>query len=320
MERINLTNFLNALWYLAKERVTYYDNRFPSNCGEINPDGSISFDCNNLIKSVINEPEIAYKTAPAGYYVLPGLRIPDYSEYQILENCSRITWGNFAEIVPGAYLYMDGHAGAYLGGGVVCECTTDGGGNGVKLSALDVTSGRRYIDGVEFRSWEAWGVMDKWIDYDAGNVHPEPPAGWCMYQAYDITLNQWLPVVTSGATPTDTAGLPGHPIGAIAYNSPTLQAYAVKVAGNDEFIEPYVNRMDIYDYENGYAGLMIDGVFRPVTAVAISDPAIAYRVQLVTGEWLEHVYGAQCDVNDYEYGYAGDGKNAIAQIECWVVK
>ena len=69
---IKVKKFLDALFHLALERVTYYDNTFPANCGEINPDGSISFDCIGLVKSLINEIDIAWKTSPAGYYVRPG--------------------------------------------------------------------------------------------------------------------------------------------------------------------------------------------------------------------------------------------------------
>lgn len=173
MAKLNVDDFIKGLKHLAMNRVTYYDNRFPCNCGEINPDGSISFDCIGLVKSVINEPGICYKTSPAGYYVRPGQVIPDTTEIGILNLCSGVQWGRFTNVLKGSYLYMSGHAGIFCGefsdGGIVncIECTTDFGTPGVTTSWMDTKTGRRYDHkyGTEWRSWEAFGNLTNYIDY-----------------------------------------------------------------------------------------------------------------------------------------------------------
>lgn len=179
---ISVEQFIKDLKHLALNRKTYYDNSYPSNCGEINGDGSISFDCIGLVKSYINEPSIAYKTAPAGYFVRPGQVIPDTTEYGILELCSNINWGNFGNCIPGSYLYMSGHAGVFVGefedttmGGIVntIECTTAWYG-GVLTSYTDVYGNRfQYKGGPQCYKWEAWGQLTKYIDYS--KPQPTPP-------------------------------------------------------------------------------------------------------------------------------------------------
>lgn len=171
---IKVNDFIKALKHLALERVTYYDNTYPANCGEINADGSISFDCIGLVKSLINELDIAYKTSPAGYFVKPGQVIPDTTEIGILNLCSDVRYNNFHSAVPGSYLYMDGHAGVFVGeftdpSGIcnVIECTVASFDSGVTTSYV-ADDGTRYNHkgGYAERNWTAYGKLDKYIDYD----------------------------------------------------------------------------------------------------------------------------------------------------------
>ena len=171
---IKVKDWIAALKHLALNRKTYYDNNFPSNCGEINPDGSISFDCIGLVKSLINEPDIAYKTAPAGYYVTPGQVIPDASENGILYLCSDVSTSNFDTAVPGEYLCMyEKHAGVYVGPFQdpsgwcnVIECTVEAFDSGVTTSWVEA-DGRRFDHkgGTQYGKWDAHGKLDKYIDY-----------------------------------------------------------------------------------------------------------------------------------------------------------
>ena len=171
---IKVKDWIEALKHLALNRKTYYDNNFPSNCGEINPDGSISFDCIGLVKSLINEPDIAYKTAPAGYYVTPGQVIPDASENGILYLCSDVSTSNFDTAAPGEYLCMyEKHAGVYVGPFQdpsgwcnVIECTVEAFDSGVTTSWVEA-DGRRFDHkgGTQYGKWDAHGKLDKYIDY-----------------------------------------------------------------------------------------------------------------------------------------------------------
>lgn len=170
---IKVKDWIAALKHLALERVTYYDNTFPSNCGEINPDGSISFDCIGLVKSLINELDIAYKTSPAGYYVRPGQVIPDTTEIGILNLCTNVGYDRFDQAKPGSYLYMQGHAGIFCGefedqSGIcnVIECTVASFDSGVTTSYV-APDGVRYNHkgGYAERKWTAHGELSKYIDY-----------------------------------------------------------------------------------------------------------------------------------------------------------
>ena len=171
---IKVDDYIKALKHLALERVTYYDNVFPGNCGEINPDGSISFDCIGLVKSLINELDIAYKTTPAGYYVRPGQVIPDTTENGILNLCTDVSTKNFLSATPGSYLCMYGkHAGIYVGeftdpSGVcnVIECTVASFDSGVTTSYVDNNGIRwNHKGGYTEGKWDAYGKLTKYIDY-----------------------------------------------------------------------------------------------------------------------------------------------------------
>lgn len=177
---IKVKDFIDALMHLALERVTYYDNSYPSNCGEINKDGSISFDCIGLVKSLINEIGIAYKTSPAGYFVKPGQVIPDTTENGILALCTDVKKTDFDKATPGSYLCMYGkHAGVFVGeftdpSGVcnTIECTVASFDSGVTTSWV-APDGTRYNHkgGYAEGKWDAYGKLSKYIDY---STDPEP--------------------------------------------------------------------------------------------------------------------------------------------------
>lgn len=168
---IKVTDWINKLKYIEANRSTFYSNGFPENCGLIHKGGILSFDCIGLVKSLINDPSIATKTKPVGYYVTPGKVIPDTTEIGILQLCTDVSY-SFKKITPGEYLYMDGHAGVFVGefkdpSGVVntIECTPAFGG-GVVTSYTD-KSGNRFNakGGYQVGKWAAHGKLSKYIDY-----------------------------------------------------------------------------------------------------------------------------------------------------------
>lgn len=181
MAKIPVADWVKRLKHLVFNRSTYYSNKFPNNCGYIHNGGVLSFDCIGLVKSLINNPDIAYKTSPVGYHVPTGTTIPDTTELGILNLCSNVSY-NFNNIPVGSYLYMNGHAGVYVGsfqdGGEcnVIECTPAFGG-GVTTSWVD-GSGRRFNHrgGYQVARWEAHGQLSRYIDY--GSPQPQPtPSG-----------------------------------------------------------------------------------------------------------------------------------------------
>lgn len=180
MAKIPVADWIKRLKYIEQNRSTFYSNSFPYNCGYINSGAVLSFDCIGLVKSLINNPDIAYKTSPKGYYVKPGAVIPDTTEKGILNLCTGVGYG-FTNLVPGEYLYMNGHAGVYVGdytdpSGVVnvIECTGAFGG-GVVSSYVD-SYGRRWNHkgGYQVMAWGAHGKLSSYIDYGAGPTPPTP--------------------------------------------------------------------------------------------------------------------------------------------------
>lgn len=172
---ITVNKFIKRLKYAARRRVTHYNNQFPMNCGFLYPDQSISFDCINLIKSILNDPSCVYKKTPAGWYVKPGQVVPDgYAEIDLLTSGSEVKW-YFKGIDRGEYLYMSGHGAIFVNDYTgLCgytvntiECTTDWDADGVCESYTDPYSGRRFDHkgGVEMRSWEAHSKMTSFVKY-----------------------------------------------------------------------------------------------------------------------------------------------------------
>lgn len=322
MAKLNVDDFIKGLKHLAMDRVTYYDNSFPANCGEINPDGSISFDCINLIKSVINEPDICYKTSPAGYFVRPGQKIPDYDEIHLLNDCcTGVQWGRFTHALKGSYLYMSGHAGIFCGaefrhgnGIVNCvECTTDFGDNGVTTSWMDIKTGRRYDHkfGTEWRAWEAFGNLTNYIDYGSQPT-PQPTEAEFKYQVWDDMNEIWQPDVVNDE---DYAGVFGSDVDCV-YVSCNLGdvRYAVHTWGGDDY-EHHPSSEWLPEVKNreDYAGIFN----RPIDAFILkSDVPAKYRVHLRKGKyWLDFVKTSDADYKDSEYGFAGIIGQPIDAIE-----
>ena len=164
-------DFCYRLKYMALNRESFYSNSFPKNCLYINNGGVLSADCIGMIKSLINEPDAYKRTSPVGYYVKPSQVIPDTTEKGILNLCSDVT-SNFNKLVAGEYLYMDGHAGIYVGeftdgsGTVnVIECTPAFGG-GITTSYVSGTGTRfNHKGGSSLGKWQAHGKLTKYIEY-----------------------------------------------------------------------------------------------------------------------------------------------------------
>ena len=323
MAKLNVDDFIKGLKHLAMNRVTYYDNSFPANCGEINSDGSISFDCINLIKSVINEPNICYKTEPAGYFVRPNQKIPDWDEIHILnDGCTGVKWHSFTNVLKGSYLYMSGHAGIFCGaefrhgnGIVNCvECTTDFGDDGVTTSWMDIKTGRRYDHkyGTEWRAWEAFGNLTNYIDYGSQpKPQPTPTKTEFKYQVWDDMSMKWLPNVINDE---DYAGVFGSDVDCVYVSCNVGNVwYAVHCWGGDEYehhscsswLPEVKNRED-------YAGIYnqpIDGF------ILKSDKPAKYRAHLRKGGyWLEWVSTKESAYSNPD-GYAGIFGQPIDAIE-----
>ena len=312
-------DFCEHLIFMAKNRESYYDNSFPANCCQIHARGVISADCIGLVKGLINDPDIWKKMKPAGYYVTPGQIIGDWDEVTILNNCSSVS-SSFKNLVPGEYLYMDGHAGIYCGefehAGSVCnvvECTTDFGDTGITSSYVD-SSGRRYDHkgGTEWRSWEKHGKLSKYIEYDKKEFVD------VIYQVYDDINRAWLPPVEGVE---DYAGVFGSDVDCVSasfyeanlyYKVHTWKGDSSEYYDSSEWLPAVKNRLD-------YAG--IKG--HPIDAFMIrcdsSKYSINYRVHLRKKNiWLEWVNGY--NEKDQENGYAGIIGDPVDALQIKAIK
>lgn len=210
---IKVSKLIKDMVYIVQKRKTAYSNEYPYNCGYIHSNGTLSFDCIGLWKSYINNPEIAYKTSPVGYYVQPGTVVPDgYGERELLSICTNVTWGNFSNAVQGEYMYMSGHAGIFVGDAFgknsnvnVIECTMGWGVNRVCASWVDADGTRRDMKGgTPLGKWEAHGKMTPYIDYSADkkeekSVFKDVPTTNKNYKYYKA-------IVDAGIMRTDAEG------------------------------------------------------------------------------------------------------------------
>ena len=160
--------YVATLKYIASIP-TFYKNKFPYNLGYYNSNGKYSFDCWNLIKSVIN----GWKdTKQVGYYVKGFYPTGDIDGATILKKCTK-KGKDFSQLkYAGTYLYMSGHAGTYIGevsmnGHTynVIECTASWDAK-VLYSWVDADGTRRkWKGGSASKKWTDWGLMC-WITYE----------------------------------------------------------------------------------------------------------------------------------------------------------
>lgn len=128
--------------------------------------GAFGFDCVNLIKGIAwgwNGDKT--KTWGGANYATNG--VPDITADQMISKCSEVST-NFSNIVPGEAVWLPGHIGVYVGGGVVIEATPKW-ENGVQKSAIE-NIGK--VAGLPSRRWSKHGKLP-FIVYDGVKVDTE---------------------------------------------------------------------------------------------------------------------------------------------------
>ncbi len=131
------------------------------------------FDCVGLIKGILWgwTGDLSRTYGGAGY-ACNG--VPDLDAKGMINRCSGVST-SFAGIVPGEAVWMDGHIGVYVGGGVVVEATPKWQG-GVQCSTLANTAGAQKLTGtVGCRTWTKHGKLP-WVDYSAADKPVQPAA------------------------------------------------------------------------------------------------------------------------------------------------
>ena len=120
------------------------------------------FDCVGLIKGILWgwSGDLSRTYGGAGY-ACNG--VPDCDAKKMIDSCREVST-DFSGIVPGEAVWMDGHIGIYVGGGIVVESTPNWQG-GVQCSTLANTAGSQKLPGtVGSRTWTKHGKLP-WVDY-----------------------------------------------------------------------------------------------------------------------------------------------------------
>lgn len=100
--------------------------------------------------------------------------VPDISETDMLYECYDVS-EDFSNIVPGEYLWTDGHCGLYVGDGIATECTYRW-NDGVQETYVFNIVGDNGQNG---RYWKKHGKLP-YITYEMTNNQPQTPMqdGW----------------------------------------------------------------------------------------------------------------------------------------------
>ena len=119
------------------------------------------FDCVGLIKGILWGwcGDLSRTYGGAGY-ACNG--VPDYDAKQMIDHCLEVST-DFTTIVPGEAVWMDGHIGVYVGGGVVVEATPKWLG-GVQRSTCSNVSAKLIPGTAGTRRWTKHGRLP-WVDY-----------------------------------------------------------------------------------------------------------------------------------------------------------
>lgn len=129
---------------------------------------TFGFDCVNLIKGVLwgwnGDVNAIY-----GGAVYASNGVPDTNANGMFWDCCYDQSNDFSNIIPGEFVWMEGHIGVYIGDGYVVECTPIW-NDGVQITYLGNWGG--YREGYSTRTWTSHGKCD-FIDYSE-EPKPEP--------------------------------------------------------------------------------------------------------------------------------------------------
>ena len=127
------------------------------------------FDCVGLIKGILWgwKGDLSRTYGGAGY-ACNG--VPDYDAKKMIDACREVST-DVSGIVPGEAVWMDGHIGVYVGGGVVVESTPKWKG-GVQYSTCANVSQKLVPGTAGSRTWTKHGKLP-WVDYAAEDKRDE---------------------------------------------------------------------------------------------------------------------------------------------------
>lgn len=174
---IKSTKFVQDLIKLTN-RKTAYSNKYPNNIGLVHSDMTRTFDCWNLIKSLLNGYNI--EICDVGYKC-PTLSITgDVDGLGLLRKCTETSkdFKKLKEYPAGTYLFIaNNHAGIYIGNYEidgktynVVECTASW-EKCVLLSYVDEDGTRRHYKGSRANGkWTDFGLLTPYVEYEEYDI------------------------------------------------------------------------------------------------------------------------------------------------------
>lgn len=158
----------NHAYNMTAERKAMIDAASPDTFG---------FDCVCLVKGILwGWNADGSKVYGGASYLKDG--VPDVSADGMIKLCDGVT-SDFSNIVAGAFVWMSGHCGVYVGNGEVIECTP---------KWENRVQRRKLTD----RKWLKWGKLP-WVDYEeeVKPVMDNVPSDWAK-EACDWVVEEGL--------------------------------------------------------------------------------------------------------------------------------
>lgn len=126
---------------------------------------TFGFDCVCLIKGVLwGWSGDASKTYGGAVYTANG--VPDIGADSMINVCKEVST-DFSKIIPGEAVWLSGHIGVYIGGGVVIECSPAFKNCVQKTACLNIGA----ISGMNGRKWTKHGKIP-YVTYDTAAEKP----------------------------------------------------------------------------------------------------------------------------------------------------
>lgn len=174
----------------ARYRKNNAYNKQPARQAKIDAatDDTFAFDCCGLAPKGILWGWNADKTKTYGGAKYKSNGVPDTNVSGFLKKCTDVST-DFSKIVPGEFLYMEGHCGIYIGNGLAIESSPIW-KDGVQITAV---GNMEHPSGYNVRKWLKHGKL-KYIEY------PVEPAEWVPQVGEEVFFNGSTHYTNSNAT------------------------------------------------------------------------------------------------------------------------
>lgn len=127
-----------------------------------------NWDCICLIKGILWGWEADKNKPRGGGAVYASNNVPDIGENSMINQCKNVS-SDFTNIQKGEMLWMDGHAGIYVGDGNVIEATAGWDTWEVIKSQIGKNGERTYNGKGGSRNWEKHGFLP-YVDYTENEI------------------------------------------------------------------------------------------------------------------------------------------------------